>query len=62
MISTIAWTSIAVAVAASVVGLIILYFVVFLAVRNALRSHTIWAADEAAFRQATGGDIIRRLD
>lgn len=62
MLTTIAWTSVAIAIAATLIGLVVLYFVIFLAVRHALRSHAVWLADEAAFRQATGGDIIRRLD
>ena len=53
------WVSIAFGVAVALVSLIVLYLVIFLAVRSALRSHAGWVADEAAFRQAAGGSIIR---
>lgn len=51
MLEAIAWSSVLVGVAVFVVGLIILYFVIFLAVRHALRSHASWAASEASWRQ-----------
>ena len=49
MLNTVVWSSVLVAVAVTIVSLVVLYLVIFLAVKHALRSHAIWAADEAAF-------------
>lgn len=62
MLNTIAWTTVAVAVAGTLISLVVLYFVIFLAVRHALRSHASWQADEAAFARRAGSGLIRDLE
>ena len=49
MLTTIAWASIAIGAFSAIAGLVILYFVIFLAVRAALRSHSVWLAQEQEF-------------
>lgn len=62
MLNTIAWTTIGISIAAALISLVVLYFVIFLAVRHALRSHTMWVEDEAAFRRSTGSGRILDLE
>lgn len=51
VLEAIAWSSLLVGVAVFLLGLVILYFVIFLAVRHALRSHATWAANEQQWSQ-----------
>lgn len=54
MLEAIAWSSLLIGVAAFLLGLVILYFVIFLAVRHALRSHATWAASEQQWQSQRG--------
>lgn len=59
MLETFAWWSLALGLAVTIVSLVILYFVIYLAVRNALRSHSLWVAEEAAISRRSAGEVYK---